>query len=93
MQIVYVFIYTFTIVITILVATLSIFLIHKARQMLVRFWRKYQEILRSDTARYAMMLIFGLIGLVFFESVYTYSILSTHFSRSKSFNIQKAQGS
>lgn len=66
MQIVYGFIYFFTIGITVLVAFLSIFFFHKARQMLVKFWKKYQELLKNDTTKYVMMLIFGLIGLVFF---------------------------
>lgn len=82
MQIVYGFIYFFTIAMTCCVAALSVFLIPKARTLLVKLRKNYEELFNSDVFRYAMMLTFAVIGLVFMESVYTYSILSTHFSKS-----------
>ena len=69
MQVVYGFIYFFTILMTALVGSLSFFFIPKARQMLVKLWRQYQELLSNDVVRYAMMLTFTIIGLVFLESV------------------------
>ncbi len=82
MQVVYGFIYFFTILMTALVGSLFFFFIPKARQMLVKLWRQYQELLSNDVVRYAMMLTFTIIGLVFLESVYTYTLLRAHFSRS-----------
>lgn len=46
--------------------------------------------LNHDGVRYAMMLIFAIIGLVFIESIYTYSILHKHFSHSKDGSMKKA---
>ncbi len=90
MQIVYGFIYFFTIFMTCCVAALAVFLLPKAREIFAKTWRKYEEMLNHDGVRYAMMLIFAIIGLVFIESIYTYSILHKHFSHSKDGSIKKA---
>jgi hypothetical protein len=87
MQIVYGFIYFFTILMTCSIAALSVFLIPKARALLVKLRKNYQDILKSDVFWYGMLLTFAVIGLVFIESVYTYSILSAHFSKSTLFVI------
>lgn len=83
MQIVYGFIYFFTIVMTCAVVALAVFLIPKARTLLVQLTRKHTTVFQSDFFRYAMMLAFAIIGLVLGESVYTYTVLNNHFSRSK----------
>ena len=83
MQLVYAFIYYFTIFMTLCVASLAIFLIPLMRRLLVRFWRGYQHLMESDIVRYTVLLSFSLIGLVFLQSGYTLFVLESHFSTSK----------
>lgn len=53
MQVVYAFIYYFTIFVVICTLALSIFMIPQARHWLVQLWNNYKNILETDIVRYS----------------------------------------
>ena len=82
MQVIYGFIYYFTLFMTAAILSLSVFIVKPMRRLLVRFWRSYTHLLEHDFFRYAFLLVFSLIGLVFLQSGYILFILEAHFSTS-----------
>ena len=92
MQIVYAFIYSFALFMTGLVASLLVFLAPGARKTLLKWWDTNQEFIRRPAIWYGIMLVFVVIGLVLFESIFSFMILRSHFSKSTHQSIQKPQG-
>ena len=82
MQIIYGFIYYFTLIMVLFILSLAIFFLKPARSLLHYFWKRYRQFLDNDVIRAAVLLSFTIMGFVFLQSVYTYSILNAHFSRS-----------
>ena len=90
MQVVFGFIYFFTIFLVICTVALSVFVIPKVRQWLVQVWNAYKHIFETDIVRYSELFIFGMIALVLIQSILTFSVLNAHFSNSTLTFIQKA---
>ena len=93
MQILYGFIYYFTLVMTGCCLSLSIFLLKPMRRLLVKFWRAYTHILEHDAVKLIKTLSFSLIGLVLAQSAYILFVLEAHFSTSKQPSTQEARDS
>ena len=83
MQIIYAFIYYYTVFWTASVCLLAIFILPFMRRLLVKFWRNYQHLIESDIFGYSIFLGYLIIGFVFLQSSYTLMVLEAHFSKSK----------
>jgi hypothetical protein len=89
MQIVFGFIYYFEVFMVCCIVSLAAFILSPARRLLVKLWRNYENILDNDIIKYTKLLVFGVIGLILVESIFTYSLLNAHFSNSTSEGIKE----
>ena len=82
MQVVYALAYYFNIIMTILIASLVLFIFPFARTAFIKMYRGVSHVLEHPNFRYVLFVLFVTFGLIMVQSIWTYGLLRSHFSLS-----------